>query len=196
MFTDNFNRTDENLEADANWTRVDGAAGKATVSTNKLSHVSGDESAFQCPDQASADHYTQIVRQAGSGSSSFEIAVRLTDHDNFAGALRNASSNYQLYKRVGSTFTLLGQYSLVPAIGHVERVEASGNSIEVFIDTVSRVGPITVTDHSTETRQGMVARATGTELWDDFEAGVLGGATIRRNPLTGPFDRPFAGPFG
>jgi len=176
-FTDNFTRADENLEASANWTRVGGVAGAAAIRTNAVDEISTAQTAYQCPDQASADHYTQVKMIGGGTGSKFQCCVRLTDTSNFIG-FRTHYTRWQLYKRNAGTFTLLGTWSSTPVLNDIMRLEASGNSIEAFVNSTSRIGPITDSFNNTETRQGLVPRNYTGSLIDDFEAAVISSGPV------------------
>jgi hypothetical protein len=190
-FTDAFTRADENLETSANWTRVDGAAGACAVRSNQLAFLSTTDSAYQCPDQSSANHYTQAVMLSTTVDLFFfECCARLTDKDNFIGARRtnaNLADDYDLYKRDTGSFTSLGSWAGPYAANDVMKIEADGNTIEMFVNGTSRVGPVTESFNNTETRQGIVARSkTQNPAMDDFEAGVIASATNRLLLLNPP----------
>jgi hypothetical protein len=182
-FTDSFTRADENLEASANWTRVDGAAGAAAVRSNQLAQLSSTNTAYQCPDQSSADHYSQAVTKVSGAWTGF-MAIRLTDSNNFIGT-RPGTNVIELYKRVSGTFTSLGSASASTAINAVYYVEGSGNNLTVKVDGVTKLGPTSETAHNTVTRSGIVVRTTLNPTLDDFESGALAASvTITGNPIT------------
>ena len=144
--------------------------------SNQCSDLGTGEAAYQCPDQSSADHYTQAAMQATAYS--FQVGVRLTDSNNFIGARHTPSSgsnNWEMYKRAAGTFTSLGTSTASFSVGDILRVEASGNSIEAFKNGVSIIGPVTESFNNTETRQGNIPRYVDTyDPWaDDFEAAVI-----------------------
>ena len=174
-FTDDFNRANMNLEASPSpyiWTRVDGTAAALKVVSNKcnIDNGAGSNTAYRCPDQGSANHYTQVTI-GDDFFTSFPLAVRLTDSDNFIGC--RAFGVYQLYKRDGGSFTLLGSSASSYAANDVVRLEASGNSISVKVNGVTVIGPVTESFNNTVTRQGMVARTDTGVFCDNFEAGTL-----------------------
>lgn len=172
MFTDDFNRANENLEASANWTRVDGTAGDMKVISNQVEFDTIDTAgaAYQCPDQGSADHYTRITRVDTATSGAFMCAVRLTDNANYIG-VRYWSGSVELYKKVSGTFTVLADITYTASANDVYTLRAMGNRIEVWVNN-SKLASVTESFNNTETRQGFVAR-NATLTCDNFEAGVL-----------------------
>lgn len=170
-FTDAFTRADENLEASANWTRVDGAAGAGAVRSNQFAQLSSTNTAYQCPDQGSADHYSQATT-AVSGSWTGFLSIRTTDSNNFIGTRPNGST-IELYKRVSGTFTSLGSAAANTGIGAVYYLEGSGNNLTVKVDSVTKIGPISETALNTVTRSGIVVRTTLNPTLDNFESGTL-----------------------
>lgn len=172
MFTDDFNRADEDLEDSADWTQIDTNAGAATIVSNVLTSTqTGGVQSYLCPDQGSADHYSQGVIKTGGGT--FPCCVRMTNGNNFIGA-RHTGGDWELFKRVSGSFTLLGDFTASLVSGDILRVDADGNDITVKINATLRIGPITETFNNTETRQGLSPRSTVTSDWmDDFEADSL-----------------------
>jgi len=174
-FTDDFNRADENVEADANWTRVGGVAGDAKIVSNvvKCDTTASTAGAYQCPDQGAGAKYTQSIVGTDNTAEAFLAALRVTDGSNFIG-LRNAGAAWQAYKRVTGTFTLLGSYAVVASASDVAYIEEDGSdNFDCKINTVSRI-TFTDTFNNTETRQGYLPRNTIRNFWlNNFEAGLL-----------------------
>jgi len=175
-FTDNFNRSNENLEVSSNWTRVDGNAGDASIVSNALNGNStvSNGALYLCPDQGSTDQFTQVV--LNSSSESFCVNVRSTDNINWISARHAAGSGvWELFKRVSGSFTSLGTFSATFVSGDVIKLTANdSDELEVFINATSRIGPVTETFNNTVTRQGLLPRGGTVSNWlDDFEAGVL-----------------------
>jgi len=172
-FTDDFNRTNEDLEDSADWDLVDGAAGAARVFGNVVICDTGQSSgSYRCPDQASANHYAQAaIRNSGNA---FPVVCRMTDGSNGFG-LRHEGTHWQLYKQDTGSFTQLGSnYTAALVAGDIGRIECDGNDITVKINGTTRIGPITDSFNNTETRQGVWPRSNTISDWfDDFEAGTL-----------------------
>lgn len=179
MFTDNFNRANENLEASANWTIADGTAAALTVTTNAIETHTNTDTLYVCPDQGSANHYSQASRSPSATSENgFPLVVRATDAINYIGVrLRDAGATIELYKRDAGAFTLLDNYSYTHSAGDVWKLEATANTITVYVNTVSVIS-VTESFNNTETRQGILCRDTSITTWlDDFEADVTYGIT-------------------
>lgn len=184
-FTDDFTFSGtagslQNLSARAGWSLVaGGAAGDAYVpsSGTALACSPSTESAFRCTDQASASHYTEALML---GDCPGFVCVRLTDPNNWIG-FRYSGGVFQVYKRVAGSFTQLGSdYSVSLAGGKTGRLAANGDTITFTVDGVARClgAGVTETFNNTETRQGIVARNSGTDPWlDDFEAAALSTGT-------------------
>jgi hypothetical protein len=193
-FTDDFNRSDENLEASASWTLIDGPAGGARVVSNVLKiNTTNSVCSYSCPDQGSADHYTQAVwNTLAYGFTS----IRLTDGNNFIG-VRHEGTDWQVYKRDTGSFSLIGSYTVGLTGGDIAYLEGNGNDITLKVNGTTRVGPTSETFNNTETTQGVCPRSVVVTNWiDDFEAGALaaGGATGKSNPLSGPLGGCLSGP--
>lgn len=182
-FSDDFNRSNENLEASSDWTRVDGTAGGVGVVSNAVDRqtATATEEAYQCPDQGAVDQYVQVVQRAtgtgvGGTGAAFPLCLRLTDKDNFVGARHFITSGptpqWDLYKRVAGSFTLLGSYGAVAASGDVARLTMVGDVFTLYINGIARIVSGTETFNSGETRAGIVGRGAVISPWfDDFSHG-------------------------
>lgn len=175
-FTDDFNRADEQIDASANWTC--GIANTSPtyigVRSNAVAQLNaGNEQTAICPDQGSADHYTQVVSASNSSWGGFVCCrVNVANATQYYG-VRYTGSAWELYK-YNSGFTLLGSWTGSNS-GATMYLEASGDQITVKINGTTRIGP--VTDSTlTGTRQGLRARSTLNPWIDNFEAGVLAAA--------------------
>lgn len=179
-FTDNFNRADENLEASANWTRVDGAAGALQVSSNMLGSFSTTETAYQCPDCAVAGQFVQATNKDGTGSNHGFLALRVTDANNFVGA-RVSGAIYQVFQRVAGTFTQLGTDVGAQNAGDVMLLTiSSGNSLDFSVNGSALLTGLSVSGSLTSTRAGFIQRSANLNpLFDDFSAtGAASGPSI------------------
>ena len=178
-FIDDFTNAgaQQNLSSRSGWSLADGTASDIYVPAagTELHCAPTTETAVRCTDQGSADHYTEVV---WSGNCSGFICIRLTDSQNFIG-FRNTGTFWQVYKRVAGTFTSLGtDYSAASSPGDVARMTGSGNTITFTVNGTPRVlgAGVTVTDHNTVTRQGVVARSDNATPWiTNWEAASLGG---------------------
>lgn len=169
-FSDDFNRANETLETSANWTCSSNNVAKVT--SNRVGADVGTEMSAKCPDQSSADHYTQVSNVASSWGSF--ATIRMADKDNYIGMRANGTA-YEVFKRVASSFTSLGSYSTTPSAGDTLYLEGSGNSITFKLNGTIRV-TATESAGNTNTRQGFNMRNNTPEMCDDFSAGSLAAA--------------------
>ena len=176
-FSDNFNRANEDLESSVDWTRVDGVAGALKVVSNTVDATNATDTAYQCPDQGSADHKGSITRNAATYSDSgFPLSIRTTDSNNWI-ALR-VTGTLQLYKRDTGSFTLLDSDTHTHVASDVWELEGDGNNITGRVNAVDRVTSIEAFNN-TETRQGIVCRdAAVTNYLDDYTADTLVAAPL------------------
>lgn len=183
-FSDDFNRANENLEASSDWTRVDGSAGMATVTSNAVNCATADSNgaAYQCPDQGAGDKYMECALNL-SGNA-FALAMRLTDRSNYVGA-RSRGGNVEVYKRVSGSFTSLGSAAVSYSAGKVMRLEMEGDIFKLYYDGVLEVTTGPESFNSSETRQGCVARSVSSAWFDDFEAGLSAVPTRRYSGMRG-----------
>lgn len=194
-FLDNFDRANEDLEADAAWTRVGGTAGAAKVVSNALNFTSGtDATAYQAPNFGTADHYAQAKRPSASGAEWF-LACRIQDGNNFVGArLASTDSGWAVYKRVGGTFTLLARYQMAATFktNSIARLEVLGGNYQLIVDGVVLLTGAIGSHVDTATRAGFICRNdTGVNpAWDDFEHGILSEFTVpdARNVVLASFN--------
>jgi hypothetical protein len=127
---------------------------------------------IKATDNSNADHYAEGTAGAGFGSGSFPLAVRATDGNNFIG-FRFSSPNYELYKRVSGSFTLLTSGSGSVSAGDLFKLSVSGNNFTV---TKNGTTVLTATDsfNNTVTTCGIVCRSdNNNDVLRDFESGTL-----------------------
>jgi hypothetical protein len=181
MFSDNFNRADEILDAGANWTAVVGGRDRLEVDNNRLESNGTDSSqeAYLAPDQGSADMYAE-ADWLGSTFTTDYLAVRLVSNTDLIGMGPGAGSTIRLAKIVGGTVTTFGSVSNAGVLRW--RIEVEGTTVRGYVDTGSGFGSpfhteTGVTDHATNTRAGFrttaVGGTDGVALWDNFETGAL-----------------------
>lgn len=171
MFSDDFNRADENVEASEDWTRTGGSAGAASILSNQVRFNTTDSLvgavAFLSPDLGSADHWAQVELLAENNGAAI---IRATDAANHIGA-RRTSTSWQVYKSVAGVFTSLGT-TASPALvaGDILRAEAIGDQISAYLNGGLILGPFTETDHQAVTRTGFNARGVVSPAIDNFAA--------------------------
>lgn len=177
-FVDDFTNgtgSGQNLNARTGWTLTDGTAANAYVSAGgtALNSNPAGEAGYTCTSQGSANHYTEAVVLGQEGF----VCIRMTDSQNFIGFRHNGSA-WQVYKRVGGTFTQLGSdFSAASPSGETCRLTANGSAITFTINGVLRClgAGVTETDHSTVQTQGVVSRNIAVIPWlDSFTASGLG----------------------
>lgn len=176
-FSDDFNRSNQTLETSANWTRVGGTAGALEIVSNRVRcTTSGADTAYQAPNQGTADHYVQTkLLDVGSygGGASF-LACRLADDNNFIG-VRWTGSSWSVFRRVSGGFSSVGSFaSPAPSVGDVIKLQCEGTNYALFRNGVSvgtgAIGAPTLTS----TRTGLIARSAVQDPWlDDFETGSI-----------------------
>lgn len=154
------------------WTRIDGAAGDARVSSAGFLSGSSTGAFYKCDDQDSANQYLEYLVANGNNRNSLFVN-RASDKDNFIGI--KPQVNIELWKNVTGVETLLGVGIGGTNNGDVFRLESSGNSHEVYLDGGSEIGPVNDTFNNTVTGQGFVARNDSfNNIATSFEAGTLG----------------------
>lgn len=173
-FTDDFNRADENLDASPNWTLQSGTATQMGVRTNQLAAIGSVESVWLCPNQGSANHYTEATWVATGGNGPF-MACRLQDINNFVG-VRSSATLYQIWTRIAGTLTQLSTTSPVPAVNDLVRIEANGDTVGLLINGIHITGsPFSLGGAlSGITRQGVISRTAARNPWlDNYKSGAL-----------------------
>lgn len=172
-FTDDFNRANENLSANANWTQIDGSAAAITVASNQLA-ATANPSTVLSPDLGSVNHYVAYTLASVGTNGPFAL-VRATNTNNWVG-VRNSASSYQIFKMVAGTITQIPFTSPTPAVGDRVRLSAIDGNVMLSINgsDVSATPLSLGGDNLTSTRQGVLARTAARSPWlDDYEAGAL-----------------------
>jgi hypothetical protein len=192
-FTDAFTGTNgTDLAAySANWTRVDGGANTVQIQGNAAQNNidgTGTETAYTAPDCGTANHYAQAVQNGNTagGSDGFPVCVRLVDSANFIGARSNSGSvAFELFKRIGGSFTSVGSYSVTPAANDVMKLDMSGTGATFYLNGVSRItGTISDGTFTGISTVGIVGRGQSANPWiDDWESTQGGGGG---GGITGP----------
>jgi lysophospholipase L1-like esterase len=178
IFSDDFQRADQNLEASANWTLLSGGiAGGITISSNEpfVNDTSTGGSPYTCPDIGSADMYVQAsMPDNATGAASF-LCLRLQDQNNWLG-VRYVQSNatLEIYKRVAGTLTRVASCTYKIVDGDVFKYEQYGNNAVLRINGDVRIGPVGIGSLFTSvTKAGLVGRFAAGFAWYNFEAGQV-----------------------
>lgn len=160
------------------WARLTGVSlDIKTMADGKLDFTSSADSAYGA-EQGTADHDFAVTYATFAVGNFFPCCVRITDANNFIGA--RSIGQLQLYKRVAGTFTQLGPtIPYTGANGDVLKITASGNTLNVYVNGVLKIGPITESDHNTVTKCGMVARSsTANNLIESAESTVTAASSV------------------
>lgn len=179
-FSDDFNRANENLEANANWTRVGGSAGNGQVSSNtaRSNTTNATGAAFLGPDIGAASQFIR-TKLLGDEMGSF-ACVRLTNPNNFIG-MRYFAPNIDVYKRIAGTMTLVASAATARGDAQFElRYDAVAGTIRVMKDGVELIAPTAVgslgtapNDLPASNYAGMVMRLFAGSAFDDVTLGAL-----------------------
>ena len=160
------------------WTLQSGNSGDAVVaaSDDTLKPKNTNKALFTSDDLGSADCYVEfemgnITTQV---NNSF-VALRIQDADNFIGMrlAGTGASGFRLCKVIAGVITDL--INIHGVMGNVYRIEAVGTTIKLFEDTIQQGSDQTVSDFSTETKQGVrVLNSTNFAWADNYKADTLG----------------------
>ena len=183
-FTDNFTGTNGDLLEDrSGWTEVSAGTKRCTIYNNGLSLRDGgsgsSEAIWSCTDQGSVNHYTQIKQIAFNppSSPSFYTCMRLVDKDNFICFWMGGTgaAGFRLAKNVATAWSDLVTFQ--GAANTVIKIDGNGNTVRIFKDSVQQGTDQTITDHNTETTQGLINNEVpglgDAIIYDDFEAGPM-----------------------
>jgi hypothetical protein len=174
-FTDYFDRADQNLEGDGNWTRIGGSAGWGLISSGAVrsNTTNTNGAAYVCRDLQSASQYVEA--QFLSDNSPGFVAVRLSDFSNFIG-LRYANAAIEVYKKVAGTFAFVASAASLRgnSLFRLEYNAATG-MVRVLKDGTQIIAPIAAAVGSmpASTRAGLIVRSAVAPLLDKFTAGAM-----------------------
>jgi len=169
------------------WTNIDGSANRLQLdgsgNLNIVSSATAD-AAYSVP-VGSVDMYVQGTLGTNfPGSNGMYLVVRLTDKNNFYGLSRGSSTVWNIYKRVGGSFTSLkGITGITTVSGDVFRLEVSGTSPPTLTAYQNGVQIGTITDaaasFTTQTLAGLLAHGGGavSNVLRDYESDALGGGS-------------------
>lgn len=172
-FFDNFNRANEDLSASANWTKASGT-GTITVASNSVSmnDTNATGTLYLSPDLGRSDMYVEFDLLTVANTGGPFVILRGSDIDNWVG-IRNTTTSLQVYKKVTGTLSFVAGSSGLEANDHI-RIELKGTTCNVYVNGALAVGPVTISENSTNTRAGFVSRFAAVANWvDNFKQGVL-----------------------
>ena len=180
-YTDDFNRSNEELGDSANWTEV---AGDWEVISNEVGiGASGHYQARFEQDLSSDDHYAQIDITTWGGSSG--TGAHIDPVARFAAALwtgysaitRRSDNEINVYKIVSGSYTTLTATGITFSLPDTIKIEADGSSIKSYFNGVEKSDDTDATITG-NTRTGLWGNGHGdVSLGDNFEAADLGGGT-------------------
>ncbi len=180
-FTDDFTGSDgQKLEDRAGWTLVQDGGYFAEIQSNGLRYqVSNatDHTIYACTDQGSADQYTQATLTSAL-EPNFDVyyCINLVDDRNYIGwrLYGTGGAGLRLTRYVAGVKTDLVTFQGVA--NNTYKVERDGSTVRIYENDVQKGADQTVTDHQTETTQGIIQEGVEPNAQiTDFEAGALGG---------------------
>lgn len=136
FFSDEFDRADENLETNANWIRLGGAAGQAAVRSNQLAMIGTTQTAYYVPSIGQTDFFVEFtIAQVPASGASFPVAFRIVDQNNFLG-IRWSSTQFQAFRCVANVFNGFATVNQPPNVGDVVRVVVKGLVCTCFVNEI------------------------------------------------------------
>lgn len=173
VFVDGFNRANENLEANAFWNRISGAAGALTVDTNQVRSTATAQSTFLLDEGIVSPTNHFVETDWKSGTTTGWMLARYVDENNYVG-MQILASVPTLYTRVGGTFTVRVSSGSSLSAGDKVRIEAFGQEIRLWHKGILRGTYTMGTGVLTSGRVGLQARTTvANPMTDNFIAGDL-----------------------
>lgn len=181
FFKDEFNRTDQDLGASADWRFApdgggDGAPSDIAIRGQKLAifNTAHRGAAYASPDCGFADHYVQATVAKIPTYYNGVLACRLTNPSNLIG-VEFKNDRIALYERTNGGFKELGFVTIPPLVGDIIRLEVKGANATVKKNGAIIIGPkATAGTNATWTWSGVVSRSFAVDPWiDNYEAGPL-----------------------
>lgn len=179
VFTDDFNRSNRSLSGDNGWSVGTSIGAAADIVSNEA--VGGGSNGcwvYRTTSPISnADHYAAIDMVSGLAGDIGGVFCRYTDNNNFyiGRCAAIGTDQYQLYKRVGGTYTLLSSLTeAFPAQPFRVRLWVNGTSLKFQLwNGSSWVDKCTATDsaHSTGKFGFFHQQIGSTANYDNFEGG-------------------------
>jgi hypothetical protein len=165
--SDAFNRSDRNLNGDAaevggNWTVW---TGTHTISSNQYSKSSAAAQDALYLDDGQADGVWR-VKLAGTISQQGQ-AIRQTASNTWVSTMPNTTQVF-IKRFTAGVITTIGAYTGPIAAGDVIRLDAQGSTLNLLVNDVLRIGPVTETQGQTATKSGMVNNFQTSTKLDDY----------------------------
>jgi hypothetical protein len=185
-FTESFDTADsDTLGPDLTWTELSGDWDVVSNQTASTSNVADNIAVPASPthDLSSDDHYAQFdwVSIATAASETLGPIIRVVDANNYYMGFYRVANQWELWKRIGGTYTQLGvDLSANAAPATSVKVQVDGSTLELFRDGVSQ-GTRTDTALTGQLRVGIRGSpALTAHVIDDFEAADLASPSPRR----------------
>jgi hypothetical protein len=176
-FTDDFNRSDSGANAGwgASWQHFASGASSNTgweILSNRGRVTAGFtlRTARWNGGAIGANQFSQATMATGSVDFGEYVAVRKADGDNFYAAGRLNDTTIRLVKYLAGVQSTLDTQAFSIVDGDVLRLEVSGTSLNFYVNSVLRIGPISDPDLSTG-QPGL--RVVNTTDWDNWSGGDL-----------------------
>lgn len=110
----------------------------------------------------------------GSGTAQ-GLSARLADISNFLWAAYIPGSGVVIRKVVAGSETQLGSAAHTASNGDVLKFSVDGNTLNLYVNGVLKVGPITESAGATNTKHGLFTYSENTARFDDFSITEIGG---------------------
>lgn len=167
-FTDLFaTGSDENLEDRTGWTQVSGAAGgifaRAATSTARAVATSS----YTITNQGSSDFVVEITfNSTAAANNDCYVTMAFQDDDNFVAfqITGSGSTGAKLLVRLAGV-DQTPKIETTATIGAIYRIEKSGTTWTLQVDTVPTGGNQTISDFSTESDIGLTAKGASNNNW-------------------------------
>lgn len=182
-YTESFTTGDsDTLGPDLTWTEI---RGDIDIVGNLAQSVgtATDHIARADHDLSSADHYAQAVVGASEETDTAAPSVMVRKDATADRTFYHSYLNFQINsvdqrKQISGADSNIANTVFVSNAGttYLLRLEVDGDTLETFVDTISRLGPTTDTSITTGLRTGLrgFKATSGFLTWDSFEAGDLG----------------------
>jgi hypothetical protein len=178
FFLDDFNRTNENLEA-RNFDRVSGVAGQLAINTNQVQSVSiAAQGTYLLKETYGVDPVDHFVEADWkSGTTTGWLIARYVDEQNYVG-MQILASAPAIYARINNVFYLQGSSAASLTAGDKVRIECRGQQVDFYHKGVLRKTFTLPAGVLTSGRVGLQSRTTvANPMCDNFAAGTLQGGS-------------------
>lgn len=170
--SDNYNRADTGAgglgtpsDGGSPW---DDLSSVFQISSNRAKSTGGAQALAVLTD-TSANTTLQVTVVVGA-SSDIWIPFRFSDGNNYWIAVLGSSDGPRLFKRVSGSFSQVGSTGsgTLSAGTYVVSIVANGTSIELLVDGVTKVGPITDSFLQTAVKHGIGSNGDSTTTFENF----------------------------